>query len=212
MDSGDYWATTKKVPGSLHPHPDFMALAAGGARILDLGCGQGRILAKMGGGAGVRCGVDRNAGALARAAREIPQALFACADILCLPFADKTFDAACMQAVMTLFEHRQARLSALAEVRRVTRSRLFIADFLLTPENEYYAKRYAKGLEETGEYGTFLVREGNAILYTAHHYSREELAGLLGETGFVVESFDEARAVTRSGNVINGAQILARPV
>ena len=163
-------------------------------------------------GAGLHCGVDLNAGALAQAAIAAGGALFACAGLAALPFGDKTFEAACMQAVMTTLDSPNIRRGVLREARRIVSGRLFISDFLLTPEDPYYNGRYERGLRETGEYGSFFVREGGRTLYTAHHYAPEELVSLLEDCGFTVESVLRGKVRTRSGNVINGVQVAARRV
>jgi len=208
MNSGDYWARTKNVPSTLSPHPDLAPLAASGAGLCDLGCGRGGLLKSLP-GAGPRFGVDLNEAALAAATVDIPGARFVCARLAHLPFSDASFDAVCMQAVLTTLVSPGDRREALREAGRVA-GRLFISDFLLTAEDPYYNERYERGLAETGERGSFVVREEGRALYTAHHYAPDELVSLLEECGFAVDSFLTGKVRTRSGNVINGARIAAR--
>ncbi len=211
MEKETYWTFTKNVPSTLKPHPQLTRMAASGASVLDLGCGEGKTLASFAGAPGRLCGVDLNAGALVRAAGDLPRAAFACADIRHLPFGGERFDVASMHAVMTLLIGRKARLKALREIRRVIRRRLFIADFLLTPEEPYYAARYALGEERTGEPGSFVVLENGKPIYTAHHYAVDELTGLLEDAGFAVDELETGKVRTRSGNIINGVSLAASP-
>jgi len=215
MKRETYWSVTKNVPSTLSPHPLLPQLAASGASLLDVGCGEGRTLetmASQAGASGRFCGVDLNAGALAIAARRLPGMVFACAQAALLPFPDGAFDAASLHAVMTLIIGREARLAALGEIRRVIRARLFISDFLLTPEEPYYAARYAAGEEQTGEKGSFMVYENGAPIYTAHHYDLDELTGLLENAGYAVDDLETGKVRTRSGNIINGVRLAASPV
>ena len=86
---------------------------------------------------------------------------------------------------------------------------LCIADFLQNWDLPYYRARYEAGLAETGEQGTFLVREGGRVLYAAHHFTLEELAGLLDEAGFVLAHVATPRVRTRSGQDVRGVVLAA---
>jgi len=95
-------------------------------------------------------------------------------------------------------------LALLREIRRVTRRLLAVADFLRNPDIPLYRDRYVTGLVETGEAGSFIVRDGDRELYPAHHFTREELTDLLAEAGFTVTSLETPHVRTRSGNIVRG--------
>jgi len=99
-----------------------------GSRVLDVGCGEGRhaLSAYLKPGVDV-VGVDLGIQDLQTAAARIgdlseydPQGriLFGCADALCLPFADESFDVVICSEVL---EHIPNYIAAIAELSRVTK-------------------------------------------------------------------------------------------
>ena len=112
-------------------------------------------------------------------------------------------------AVLTTLDTPGARRAVLAEAARVLARGLTLSDFLLTPEVPLYRERYERGLRETGEWGTFRVMDGERYLYTAHHYTLEELETLLAEAGFSRIALGRVASRTRSGNLINGVRGMA---
>lgn len=217
-----YWMTAGRVPSSLDVDPAFAALAGPDVSLLDMGCGDGRILAELDervrglGGTGPGdagppwAGVDVNPPSLA-AGRErgLPRTAFVRADLARLPFAGKSFDYGILHAVLTTLDTPGARRAVLSEAARVLARGLTISDFLLTPEAPLYRERYERGLRETGEWGTFRVMDGDRYLYTAHHYALEELENLLSEAGFARIGLKRIASRTRSGNLINGVRGMA---
>ena len=177
---------------------------------MDLGCGPGRTLAGLrpdGLGAS-HVGAACNLPSLALAA-SLGLAVVR-AELAALPFADGAFDVAVLQAVMTTLPTPAARLAVLAEARRVVGSLLCLGDFLRNPDLPYYCARYEAGLAETGEQGSFVVREGETVLYQAHHFTFEELESLLSRAGFGVVQAAFPRVKTRSGNIVTGVSLAAK--
>lgn len=209
--SDDYWRTLPKVPGTLELHPLFAEAAQPGSGVLDLGCGPGRTLEAVDPAFGPRLGMDLNSAALAGAAAS-GTAAYACADLRDLPLRNRSFRIGTMLAVLTIIPTAGDRLRVLSEARRVLDGPLFVSDFLRTPENPTYKARYEKGLAETGEAGSFVVRRGDERLFVAHHFTVKELGGLLEKAGFRMERTLEKQVRTRTGNVINGIECAAAPV
>jgi SAM-dependent methyltransferase len=207
-----YWKTTASVPSTLEIAPAVQALIAPGARILDLGCGPGRSLAELrqAGCGRFFVGADCNLPSLRLAAdKNLPVVR---ADLAALPLAGGSFDVGILQAVLTTVERPKARLAVLAEARRVVTGLLCLGEFLRNPDLPYYRARYEAGLAETGEAGSFLVREGGVVLYQAHHFTMQELDGLLARAGFGLVCAAYPMVRTRSGNCVKGVSLAARPL
>ena len=169
--------------------------------------GGGGLLAELAGQGRRVWGVDRNLPSLIRA-REKGLAV-ARADLAALPFADGAFDAGVLHAVLTTLDAPELRRLVLAEARRVGCRVLCVADFLQNWDQLYYKARYEAGFDETGELGSFVVREGDRVLYTAHHFTLDELTELLAGAGYAVAFADTPTVVTRSGKHVTGVILAA---
>ncbi len=205
-----YWSETGQVPSTLSLDSRVRAFLRPKDRIVDLGCGQGRILGELAAlGLGSRhVGVDINGPSLARA-KQVGFSVIQ-ANLTALPVVDNAFDVGILHAVLTTLVPAAARLAVLREARRVVGRVLAVADFLQNWDVPLYRARYEAGLAETGEPGSFVVRENGRVLYPAHHFTVEELTGLLAAAGFAVEFLDTPRVRTRSGNVVRGVVLAAR--
>lgn len=206
-----YWSRLRKVPSTLTFHPAFLERLDPSWRVADLGCGEGLTMAALAQrGQGRLVGVDVGGPGLATAsAKGVAGACFVRGDLRRLPLADGSCQAAMFHAVLTTLPTPADRLAVLAEARRVATRLVYLADFLLTPEDPYYLARYEQGLAETGEWGTFIVREGERRLYTAHHYTESELRDCMAAVGLRPVLFEPGRFTTRSGKVINGVWMMA---
>jgi SAM-dependent methyltransferase len=209
-----YWRDIPAVPSTLPLAPGVLASLRPEDRILDCGCGAGRVLAELAGqGLGrFHCGLDINAPSLALAKAKGFSVIQGDLTARPLPLADGAVDVSFLQAVLPCLVPEATRRAVLAEIRRVTRRVLCVADFLLNPDLPLYRARYEAGLAETGEQGSFVVREGDRVLYTAHHFSEEELTALLADVGFAVEHLETPLVRTRSGNTVRGVLLSARAV
>jgi SAM-dependent methyltransferase len=90
---------------------------APGDRILDAGCGDGRLLSELSGGGATLCGIDTSLAALRFAAGFNPGALLCVQDVTALALADASFTKA---ALVETLEHLQ-RVEAAAAVSEVAR-------------------------------------------------------------------------------------------
>ncbi|WP_254845175.1 class I SAM-dependent methyltransferase [Desulfovibrio sp. DV] len=154
-----YWTTAPCVPSTLDVPPAIRAFLVPGDRMIDLGCGPGRTLAalRQAGLGRFHVGADANPPSLALAAGAgFPVVR---AELAALPVADAAFDVGILQAVLTTIPGPEARLAVLREARRVVTRVLCLGDFLQNWDQPYYKARYEAGLAETGQAGSFLVRE-----------------------------------------------------
>lgn len=92
-------------------------VALTGRRVLEVGCGSGRVSAGLAPSAQIFIGVDPDAAAIAQAARAVPAAIFQTGTGEALPFADASFDV----VLFTLSLHHQSPAQALREAARVLR-------------------------------------------------------------------------------------------
>ncbi|WP_054653177.1 class I SAM-dependent methyltransferase [Salidesulfovibrio brasiliensis] len=113
-----------------------------GARVLEIGCGNGRVTAMYAHAPKLAVGIEPDAACAAGACRTVPDARFACASGMALPFVDKTFDV----VLFTLSLHHHPDPSgALDEAARVTRSGGRI--LVLEPKPESEVQRFCNIFE-----------------------------------------------------------------
>lgn len=98
-----------------------MAAAERPGSVLDVGCGEGFVTARLPGGRVV--GVDPDARALEAAARRVPAGEFHRAAVTALPFDDGAFDLVVCTQVL---EHLEDPAAALRELRRVARGAVLV--------------------------------------------------------------------------------------
>lgn len=112
-----------------------VALCPTRGAILDCGCGPGGVLRLLTGCPAVKTvtGVDTSPVMLREAKHNAPSAQFVQADGASLPFADKSFDAACICLVLhSLPLHKASAI--VCELRRVAHT-VIIADYILAERN-----------------------------------------------------------------------------
>ncbi|MEQ3551289.1 class I SAM-dependent methyltransferase [Pseudonocardia nematodicida] len=97
-------------------HERVLAGARPGARLLDVGCGAGELLARAAADGLVVSGVDVDRRALAAAERTVPGAVLRVADAHELPFDDDAFD---LVDLVQVLEHLTNPVVALREAGRV---------------------------------------------------------------------------------------------
>jgi len=221
--SNAVWKTLPAVPSSLDVPRQLLRVIAPGMTVLDVGCGEAGAAADIQAAGAEYVGLDCNWPSLARAAQKAREHASrterlrgggAIRVVLGegerLPFRSACFDVVLLRAVLTVLPSLDACRQVLGEALRVSRIAVCTRDFLQTWDDPYYAARYRAGEAETGERGAFLVREGDAVLYRARHFTSAELFGLMRSVGG--ETFDvEVEPVrTRSGKTVQGICLLCR--
>lgn len=175
------------------------AAAAGPApALLDVGCGAGRLARRMHDAGFTVLGIDINPAAIHTARRlAVPagaagrRLAFAVADFAaddCPRLESGPFDVAVCQLVISIIGGPRERKNLLRHVREVLRpgAAVFLsASGVSDTINPGYARLYADDFPLTGERHTYLSRdERGDVLYATHHFTPEELTGLLAEAGF----------------------------
>ena len=202
-----YWNTIGASKTFTHPvEHTWLAQVDRRARILDYGCGYGRLVAELTdcGFTGVR-GVDISAALIERARRDRPELRF---DVLTDPpsvdVPSAGVDMVLLFAVLTCVPADDAQRELVRELARVLApgGLLYISDLLLA-DDDRNQRRYA---EYRGErpFGTFTTDDGA----TCRHHEPEHLVGLLADFDLLEQR--RFSATTMNGHQAPGLQILAR--
>jgi SAM-dependent methyltransferase len=165
------------------------------ARILDLGCGYGRVMAQLY-EAGFRniVGYDSAAGMIKRGHSAYPDLTLKIATANAIPEAQGSFDAIIASALLTSVPGSKNRASIIAEMKRLLAHRgiIFGVDFLLSADNTY------------DENGCFVSTSGIAM----KHFTVAELRESFGEfTGWECR---KVAAFSLSGNAAVALQYAVR--
>jgi len=173
------------------------------ARILDVGCGQGRVCRELRrlGYTNVS-GADISAAMLARARVAVPGADFSLIRDGELPLADASFDLVLLMAVLTCIptDHGQRRL--VDQIERVLAvGGLLFASVYLLQDDLRNRRRYDRWLPKHKVYGVFEIEDG-AVL---RHHDRPWLARLFDR--FRVSEQAEIEVTTMNGHAARVAQM-----
>lgn len=201
----DYWDRVAGEASFGHPLEVDRLLAVTGpdARLLDLGCGYGRLsrlLAEAGFGRVV--GVDAALG-MANRARQTGL-LAVVAKGRALPFSDDAFDAALLFAVLTCVPEDAEQRALVAEIERVVRpgGALYVSDYLVQRDARNRA-RYARWAAAGGAPWTF---ELDGIVF--RHHEPGWIDELLAD--FETVERREVEVTTMHGHRARGFQWIGR--
>ena len=174
------------------------------ARILDYGCGYGRILAELS-QAGFQnlAGVDFSEAMLARARAVTPRPELVRNDGHSLPFKDDCFDAVLLLAVLTCIPDGDKQRSLLLELERVLRpgGLLYISDVLVNDDLRN-RERYERDAEKYKCYGVFELPEGVVV----RHHGKEWIKEIT--TSFQELEYEPFKVTTMNGNASAAFQYL----
>ncbi|MFI0224430.1 class I SAM-dependent methyltransferase [Streptomyces lydicus] len=205
-----FWETTGSAKTFTHPlDPELLdAYVPRGARVLDYGCGYGRLTAELA-GLGYRevRGVDVSAALIARGRREHPEL-----DLLRwagfpLPFGTGSFDAALLFAVLTCVPGDAEQAAIAGELGRLVRPGgvLYLSDVPVQGD-ALNQERYARFAARYGTYGVFETPDGGVF----RHHPPERLRGLVRAAGFSVVAERTGRVGTLDGRTAERLQLIAR--
>jgi ubiquinone/menaquinone biosynthesis C-methylase UbiE len=178
----------------------YAAMVPDGAKVLDLGCGNGRLYQEFAGRAiGSQVdyhGIDVSAGLITEAKRLHPEATekFAVGTAVYLSFANEEFDQVFSIAVWHHLPSNEVRMKALQEVARVLKSG---GTLVLTSWNLWQPKYWTKhlmGIQKLFtrpghyEFGDIDIpwEDGTKFMRYCHAYSLCQLRRLLQQSGFSV--------------------------
>jgi ubiquinone/menaquinone biosynthesis C-methylase UbiE len=221
-----YWekVSGKNIPSSLELYPIIYNYLREGHKILDIGCGFGKISLELASLGYSVTGIDINAEAvrLAEAAAKNLDpdkkigggAEFKIGNASVLPFRNSSFDITVMQAFLTTVADLQERVRIIQEAFRILKpgGYLYIVEFGQNWHLKLYRKRYLQDFSVTKEEGSFLARnpETGEVEFIAHHFTEKELVLLLVDCGFEIDYFSVEELKTRTGIKIFGFVIVAK--
>ena len=198
-------------------------------QLLDLGCGDGRLSAEAA-ALGFRVvGLDINPGAIRLAQARLVEltenlgsqagASFHCCDIASgsgLGLVTPTFDVAVCQLVISIVGDAAARRRLLKNAYDSLRLEglLYLSASAESGEvNPTYAALYERDSASIGEPRSYYSRdEEGTILYATHHFTPDELRGLVDDAGFQDVTIDERLETSsrRPGEKANFLYLTAR--
>ena len=202
-----YWDDNAEAYSFAHPPElDWLAELGKDARILDFGCGYGRVTAELA-AAGWRnaVGVDFSAAMIERGRRTHPGLDLRHLEGLPLAEPDGAFDAALLFAVLTCIPDDAEQRTLIAELARRIRpgGLIYVSDYLLQPDARHVV-RYEAGLARHGVLGVWDRDDGGVF----RHHTRDALDALLAGFEPVAERSVETK--TLSGARTTAIQLLTR--
>ncbi|MEU4407721.1 class I SAM-dependent methyltransferase [Streptosporangium sp. NPDC023963] len=204
-----YWDTAGAEKTFTHPvDPGWPATVDRGARILDYGCGYGRVMAELShrGFCDVS-GVDPSSALIARGRRSHPELRLAVLESPpSLPYPPTSFDVVLLFAVLTCVPDDDAQRALIAELVRVLApgGLLYVSDMVLQDDERNRDRYAAYARRFRVPYGVFATDDGAVV----RHHDMAELHALLPEFDLVEER--RISAVTMNGHPARAVQLLAR--
>jgi SAM-dependent methyltransferase len=176
------------------------------SRVLDYGCGYGRVLGLLA-EAGYRelLGVDASGAMIEKARAQYPGLSFQKIDPPRVPMPDASFDAVLLFAVLTCIPGDAEQRAVVEEIERILRpgGLLYLSDYWLQ-DDERNRERYGQSLEKYGTYGVFEVAEGVAV----RHHRREWIDELLARWDRLAAA--DFQVITMNGHKAAAFQWLGR--
>ena len=184
------WAKTFTLPVNLPLLRTHLPLDS---KILDYGCGYGRTCQELAAcGYSTITGVDSSSEMIRRARQMNPGLRFDVHTASDLPYAENTFDAILLIAVLTCIPAGEDQRSLVGTLKRVLRPAgiLHVVDYVLQTD-ERNRQRYARYADEFGVYGVFRLEEGGIF----RHHSLDWIKVLLADFELVDLSFVDVRTM-----------------
>lgn len=204
----DYWNGPGTAKSFTTPFPmePFRAHVDREARILDYGCGYGRVLAQLRDqGWNDTIGLDFSAKMVRRGRKLHPDLDMGVCAPAGVPFPAGSFDAVLLLAVLTCMGENQTQDDLAARLHGTLRPGgvIVVNDFLLN-NDQRSLDRYRTGLEAHGTYGMFEI-DGGAVM---RHHEPGRLRSLFEAFELLFE--EETAFVTMNGHPALGWTFVGR--
>ncbi|MBS2963159.1 class I SAM-dependent methyltransferase [Actinocrinis puniceicyclus] len=203
-----YWDGIGATKTFTHPlNPDWLAGWSRNARVLDYGCGYGRVMAELS-AHGFRdlVGADPSAALIARGRRLRPDLRFTVLSSPALAYPSGSFDLVVLFAVLTCVPDDAAQREIVTELDRVLApgGLLYVSDLLLQDDPRNRARYAAHARQSGARYGVFATGDGAVC----RHHDVAYLRALLSDFELVDELLIDV--ATMNGNPSRAVQLLVR--
>lgn len=200
------WSKIKPgiIPSNTEIHPDIWDFIHPESNVLEIGCGDGRIIDLLMSTNTSVTGIDINCKAIEILSKRYTSSNISlhCESILSPTLPISTFNIAFMQGVVSTIVSDE-RLNAFKNIHSLLKPGgiLHIAEFQLDESTEEKKERYRNDAVTSDEYGTLVVRDaqGNAM-FQSHNFTKDELQILLNNSGFNIIRAKETTFTSYHGN------------
>jgi SAM-dependent methyltransferase len=203
----EYWDAAAETAVFTHPlDAALLRRHVGAGRILDFGCGYGRLLAELQ-AHGFRdlVGADASEAMVARARRIVPGVPLHVAGELPIPEPDGSFACVLLFAVFTCMPRDEDQRALASEVSRLLAPGgiVHVSDFLMRSDARS-RERYRIGAGRFGKPGVFEIEGGLVVRHHTSEWVRE-----LWEP-FETLAFERFEATSMLGNPASGFRFVGR--
>ncbi|MGC1307151.1 MAG: class I SAM-dependent methyltransferase [Phormidesmis sp.] len=202
----DYWDSSVSSKEFRHPLPKTIIdqYFAGGAKILDMGCGYGRLATQLADLGFAVAGTDTSPAMLEQARKNAPDCEFKPYQNV-LPWADDTFEVVLLVTLLTSVPSDLEQRQIMSEVKRVLKPEgcIFVSDMPLQWSSRY-VERYADGLKRYGQFGVFDMSDGGTVRHHELSYFMQLMAG------FTCHKLENYSVETMNGNQAQAMRFVGR--
>ncbi len=184
------------IPTNMPISDNLFELVKSEDKVLDVGCGVGRLCADFLKRNCQYYGVDINESAIEEAKKIYPSATFSVQNTTKLSFTDSFFDVVVCQGVLACMDFSD-RMSAANQIHRITKSGgiLHVTELDRSSDEKYYADES----KITGELGTVARRQDRTMIgYHTHHFLFSELKQLFPESNWEVIREEHPSILTKN--------------
>jgi ubiquinone/menaquinone biosynthesis C-methylase UbiE len=160
-----------------------------GDRVLDVGCGVGRLYQLFDDLSIVYTGIDQSDGQIAEAKKQYPQGKFILGGMADLPFADQFFDSVYCIATLHHLPTHEDRIRALREMKRVVVPGGYIILTNWNLKSDYAKKKMKEKKWYVGNTPDHIIipwREGSGAALAERHYWMLDISMLAEESGLLL--------------------------